>query len=88
MKLKRSEALAQARVTDRELRRLEDEGMVVPVRSWKTLWMVPYYEPSQIEVIQWLATCQRSVDHFLTREHRQVTADHVADQVGSYRAGH
>lgn len=79
MKLKRSEALARARVTERELRRLESEGMVVPIRSWKTLWMVPYYEPSQVEVIQWLASGQRSVEQFLNREHRLVAADHTPD---------
>ncbi len=79
MKLKRSEALDYARVSERELCRLEEEGMVVPIRSWKTLWMVPYYEPSQIEVIQWLASCQRSVDHFLREERRQVIADRTVD---------
>lgn len=76
MKLKRSEALAHARVSERELSRLEDEGMVVPTRSWKTLWMVPYYEWSQVTIIQWLASCQRTSDQFLIREHRQVIADH------------
>ncbi|MEX2425941.1 MAG: hypothetical protein WD401_04170 [Thermomicrobiaceae bacterium] len=76
MKLKRSEALDRARVSERELRRLEDQGMVVPTRSWKTLWMVPYYERSQVDVIQWLASCQRTVDDVRDRENRQVIADH------------
>jgi DNA-binding transcriptional MerR regulator len=76
MKLKRSEALAHARVSERELRRLEDQGMVVPSRSWKTLWMVPYYDRSQIDVIQLLASCQRTTDYFHERESRQVVVDH------------
>ena len=75
MKLKRSEALHWARVSERELRTLEDQGMVVPTRSWKTLWMIPYYDQSQVDVIQWLASCQRSVQQFRERE-RQVVTDH------------
>lgn len=75
MKLKRSEALHRARVSERELRELEDQGMVAPTRSWKTLWMIPYYERSQVDVIQWLASCQRSVQQFRETE-RHVVADH------------
>jgi hypothetical protein len=76
MKLKRSEALDRARVSERELRRLEDQGMVVPTRSWKTLWMIPYYEDTQVNVIQWLASCQRTVDYVRDQESRQVATDH------------
>ncbi len=76
MKLKRSEALEKASVSERELRRLEDQGMVVPIRSWKTLWMIPYYDRSQVDVIQWLASCQRTVDYVRNQEYRQVVADH------------
>lgn len=75
MKLKRTEAMDQASVSERELRQLEDQGMVVPFRSWTTLWMVPYYDRSQLDVIQWLASCQRTVDHFREQERRQVIAD-------------
>ncbi len=75
MKLKRSEALHSARVSERELRELEDQGMVVPFRSWKTLWMIPYYDESQVDVIQWLASCQRNVEQFRERE-RLVVTDH------------
>jgi hypothetical protein len=81
MKLKRSDALARASVTDRELRRLEDEGMVVPSRSWKTLWMIPYYDREQVDVIQWLASCQRTIDHVRDQENRQIVADQT---VGSH----
>jgi DNA-binding transcriptional MerR regulator len=76
MKLKRSEALHKASVSERELRLLEQEGMVTPTRSWKTLWMVPYYDRSQVDVIQWLATCQRNVRTFREKERRQVVTDH------------
>jgi hypothetical protein len=76
MKLKRSEALAKARVSERELRRLEDQGMVVPTRSWKTLWMIPYYEDTQVSVIHWLASCQRTVDYVRYQESRRVVRDH------------
>lgn len=76
MKLKRSEALEKASVSERELRRLEDQGMVVPIRSWKTLWMIPYYDRSQVDVIQWLASCQRTVDYVRNQEYRQVVTDH------------
>jgi hypothetical protein len=78
MKLKRSEALDKARVTERELRRLEDQGMVVPSRSWKTLWMVPYYDRSQVDVIQWLASCQRTVDYVREAENHQVVGEHLS----------
>lgn len=76
MLLKRSEALAQARVTERELRRLENQGLVVPSRSWKTLWLVPYYHLSQIEVIRWLVSCQRTVDTVRDQEERLVVSEH------------
>jgi hypothetical protein len=76
MKVTRSEALDMARISERELCRLEDQGMVVPTRSWKTLWMVPYYDYSQVDVIQWLATCQRTIDNVRDQEHRYVAADH------------
>jgi hypothetical protein len=75
MKLKRSDALRTASVSDRELRNLEDQGMVVPTRSWKTLWMIPYYDRSQIDVIQWLASCQRTVKHFHDRERNAIASD-------------
>jgi DNA-binding transcriptional MerR regulator len=68
MMLKRSEALAKAGVTERELRDLERQGLVVPARSWKTLWLMPYYHLSQIDVIQWLVSCRRTQEAVLAKE--------------------
>lgn len=73
--LKRSEALARARVTDRELRRIEDQGLVVPSRSWTTLWLIPYYHLSQVEVIRWLVSCQRTMDDVREKEARLVASE-------------
>lgn len=75
MMLKRSEALAWAGVTDRELRRLEDQGLVVPFRRWTTLWLIPYYHLSQVEVIRWLVSCQRAADDVREREARLVASE-------------
>jgi DNA-binding transcriptional MerR regulator len=73
--LTRSEALAKAGVTDRELRSLEQEKLVVPHRSWKTLWLVPKYDFAQVDVIQWLITSQRLGRSMREREARLVAAD-------------
>ena len=70
MMLTRSETIARAEVTDRELRDLEQQGLVVPSRNWRTLWLVPRYHRSQIDVIQWLVSCQRTVEGFREQERR------------------
>ena len=75
MFFKRSEALAMARVTDRELRRLEDEGLVAPNRFWQSLWLVPYYHASQVDVIQWLVSCQRTEDVVREQESSLVASE-------------
>jgi hypothetical protein len=81
--LSRSEMLARTGVTDEELHRLEQERLVIPRRSWKSLWLYRHYLPSQVDVIAWLVSCKRTSDAFRERERRLVT---VSDWQGSWRS--
>jgi hypothetical protein len=60
--------LRQAGVTECELRALEEYRLYVPVRTWKTLWLVHCYHLSHRQVIRWLVACRRTAQSFRERE--------------------
>jgi hypothetical protein len=57
-----------AGVTEVEICRLEERRLVIPGRSWKTLWLVPYDHVSPLEVIRRLGAWRRTSGAALVRE--------------------
>jgi hypothetical protein len=57
--LTRSEVLEAAGVSDDELNELESRRLIVPIRSWRTLWMTEGYHPDQVHAIRWLVESRR-----------------------------
>jgi hypothetical protein len=69
MLLSRDALLSQSGATDSELNDLERDNILVPVRSWRNLWLLPRYTADQVDVVRWFVSARRAKSRVLSREH-------------------